>query len=237
MIKGMFKTKKGANLFCFISGLILIILLLINGPEKNNILSRFYAQIFSVAFVFCVCNIILYFLNFRAFLTVDEYYIQGKFNWFNKIDCYLTDIEYASMKNNILSLFLKNGKKVDVLGLDNLYDICTFIRENLKNDDVDIDEINIQYEAYTKQRKKEIIYVIVCCALMFAFIFITVGLTDGREIFDFNTTDKIIFLCMCVAELFTIIITFYYALKTGKTLLQIEKCQYLIDKHKNEQVN
>ena len=77
-------------------------------------------------------------------------------------------------------------------------------------------------------KKKGLIYVCSGLALMFINIFITVFLTGDREMYEFRKTDWIVFAIMCVIEIVTVIATFYFARKTGKNNVPIEKLKYCI---------
>ena len=65
---------------------------------------------------------------------------------------------------------------------------------------------------------------------MFVIIFITVFLTGEREIHEFSNIDWTIFAIMCAIEIVTGIATFYFAGKTGKNNIPIEKLRYTIQR-------
>lgn len=56
-----------------------------------------------------------------------------------------------------------------------------------------------------KTTLKKQIPIYICCVLMFFWIFLTVFLTGGRETYEFNQTDNIIFLCFIIVEILTLI--------------------------------
>lgn len=55
-----------------------------------------------------------------------------------------------------------------------------------------------------KANKKYLISTVISSALMFIWIFITVFLTGGREIYEFTETDKLIFSCFIMMEILTV---------------------------------
>ena len=61
-------------------------------------------------------------------------------------------------------------------------------------------------------KKKPIIILIVCLIAMFAWIFLAVALTGGREISEMNTRDHWVMVGLILTELMTI----FLALKLGK---------------------
>lgn len=64
--------------------------------------------------------------------------------------------------------------------------------------------------------KKYLTGCIISGALMFAWIFLTVLLTGGREIEDFTTMDTYIFMAFIAVEIITFICCFYFGIKLGK---------------------
>jgi hypothetical protein len=79
-------------------------------------------------------------------------------------------------------------------------------------------------------KKKELISVYSGVALMFIIIFITVFLTGEREMHEFSNLDWTIFAIMGAIEIATVIATFYFAQKTGKNNIPIEKLHYEIQR-------
>ena len=77
-------------------------------------------------------------------------------------------------------------------------------------------------------KKKGLVYVCFGVALMFINIFVAVFLTGEREMYQFSNGDWTIFIVMCAIEIVTVIATFYFAQKTGKNNVPIEKLQYAI---------
>lgn len=98
-------------------------------------------------------------------------------------------------------------------------------------------EVNEQPEALIEKlnnlkttKKKGFIYVCSGLALMFVNIFITVFLTGEREMHEFSKIDWTIFAIMGVIEIATVVTTFYFAGRTGKNNVPIEKLKYYIQR-------
>lgn len=83
-------------------------------------------------------------------------------------------------------------------------------------------------------KKKGLIYVCSGVALMFIIIFITVFLTGEREMHEFSNIDWTLFAIMVATEIATAVATFYFAGKTGKNNIPIEKLQYEIQRRNIE---
>lgn len=67
-----------------------------------------------------------------------------------------------------------------------------------------------------KQSKKYLIGMLVSSILMFAWIFITVLLTGGKEIEDFTSVDSKIFICFIAIEIITSVVMLIFAVKLGR---------------------
>ena len=170
-------------------------------------------------------------LNFGAFIHIDEDSIKAKYHWFGKIDCKLSDVVFAVARVNTLIIQLKDGKTHTIMGIENSWPLASIIRRNMSFEVTEQPEILIEKLNNLKATKKNgLIYVCSGVALMFVIIFITVFLTGEREMHEFSNIDWTIFAIMSVIELATVITTFYFAGKTGKNNITIEKLQYEIQR-------
>ena len=166
-------------------------------------------------------------LNFGAFIHIDEDSIKAKYHWFGKIDCKLSDVTFAVARVNTLIIQLKDGKTHTIMGVENSWPLASMIRRNMSFEVTEQPEVLMEkLNTLKSAKKKGLIYV--CCGLvlMFINIFITVFLTGEREMHEFSKIDWIIFAVMCVVEFATVVITFYFANKTGKKNVPIEKLKY-----------
>lgn len=68
--------------------------------------------------------------------------------------------------------------------------------------------------------KKYLLGTVISIALMFAWIFLTVLLTGGREIEDFTALDTYIFTGFIITEIITMICCFYFAFMLGRAKRQ-----------------
>ena len=69
-----------------------------------------------------------------------------------------------------------------------------------------------------KKISKHLISVIVTCILMFVWIFLTVILTGGREMYEFTELDKSIFIGFIIVEIITLFVMFFSLIKYIKTV-------------------
>lgn len=177
----------------------------------------------------CLVVIPSWLLNYGAFIRIDEDSIKAKYHWFGKIDCKLSDVDFASAGTNTLNIQLKNGKCHTIMGIANSLELSSVIRRKMSFDVTEqpktlIEKLNNLISA----RKRDIIYVCSGVAMMFINLFITAFLTGERELYEFSKIDWIIFVVMGVIEFATIVATFCFAHKAGKNNVTIEKLQYAI---------
>ena len=231
-MEGMFFRKK-FNIWLFllfVCGLFFIglyIFLNIVDPEATSELLTFLIM----GIVIILVVIPSWLLNFGAFIHINEDSIKAKYHWFGKIDCKLSDVVFAVARVNTLIIQLKDGKTHTIMGIENSWPLASIIRRNMSFEVTEQPEILMEKLNNLKATKKNgLIYVCSGVALMFVIIFITVFLTGEREMHEFSNIDWTIFAIMSVIELATVITTFYFAGKTGKNNIPIEKLQYEIQR-------
>lgn len=231
-MEGMFLRKK-FNIWLFLlfsCGLCFIglyIFLNIVDPEATSELLTFLI----VGILIILVVIPSWLLNFGAFVHIDETSIKAKYHWFGKIDCKLSDVVFAVARVNTLIIQLKDGKTHTIMGIENSWPLCSVIRRNMSFDVTEQPEtLNEKLNNLKATKKNGLIYVCSGVALMFVIIFITVFLTGEREMHEFSNIDWTIFAIMVATEIATAVATFYFAGKTGKNNIPIEKLQYEIQR-------
>ena len=231
-MEGMFLRKK-FNIWLFLlfsCGLCFIglyIFLNIVDPEATSELLTFLI----VGILIILVVIPSWLLNFGAFVHIDETSIKAKYHWFGKIDCKLSDVVFAVARVNTLIIQIKDGKTHTIMGIENSWPLCSVIRRNMSFDVTEQPEtLNEKLNNLKATKKNGLIYVCSGVALMFVIIFITVFLTGEREMHEFSNIDWTIFAIMVATEIATAVATFYFAGKTGKNNIPIEKLQYEIQR-------
>lgn len=173
--------------------------------------------------------ILSWLLNFGAFIHIDDDSIKAKYHWFGKIDCKLSDVTFAVARGNTLIIQLKDGKTHTIMGVENSWPLASMIRRNMSFGVTEQPEVLMEkLNTLKSAKKKGLIYVCSGVALMFIIIFITVFLTGEREMHEFSNIDWTLFAIMVATEIATAVATFYFAGKTGKNNIPIEKLQYEI---------
>ena len=231
-MEGMFLRKKfNVWLFLlFLCGLAFIgmyIFLNIVDPTATSKLLTFLI----IGIMICLVVIPSWLLNSGAFIHIDEDSIKAKYHWFGKIDCKLSDVVFAVARVNTLIIQLKDGKTHTIMGIENSWPLASIIRRNMSFEVTEQPEtLNEKLNNLKANKKNGLIYVCSGVALMFVIIFITVFLTGEREIHEFSNIDWTIFAIMLATEIATAVATFYFAWKTGKNNIPIEKLQYEIQR-------
>ena len=231
-MEGMFLRKK-FNIWLFllfVCGLFFIglyIFLNIVDPKATSELLTFLI----IGILIILVVITSWLLNFGAFIHIDEDSIKAKYHWFGKIDCKLSDVVFAVARVNTLIIQLKDGKTHTIMGIENSWPLASIIRRNMSFEVTEQPEILMEKLNNLKATKKNgLIYVCSGVALMFVIIFVTVFLTGEREMHEFSNIDWTIFAIMCAIEIVTVIAIFYFAQKTGKNNIPIEKLHYEIQR-------
>ena len=138
---------------------------------------------------------------------------------------------FAVARVNTLIIQLKDGKTHTIMGIENSWPLASIIRRNMSFEVTEQPEtLNEKLNNLKANKKNGLIYVCSGVALMFVIIFITVFLTGEREMHEFSNIDWTIFAIMVATEIATAVATFYFAGKTGKNNIPIEKLQYEIQR-------
>lgn len=229
-MEGVFFRKKPISyslvlLVCGLTFIGMYITLKIIDPQKANELF----VLFIAGIVICLIVVPSLMINHGAFIHIDGDSIKAKYHWFGKIDCKVSDVEFAEAKINTLIIQLKGGKTHTITGVKNSFELCCLIRRNMSFEVTDKPEVLVKkLDSLNVARKKEIAYVISGCVLMFIIIFVTVFLTEGREFHEFCKTDWTLFSVISILEIANVIAIFFFARKAGKKNIPMHKLDYSI---------
>lgn len=235
-MEGMFLRKK-FNIWLFLlfaCGLFFIgLYIFLNIVDPGATSERLTFLIMGILIILFV--IPSWLLNFGAFIHIDDDSIKAKYHWFGKIDCKLSDVTFAVARVNTLIIQLKDGKTHTIMGVENSWPLASMIRRNMSFGVTEQPEVLMEkLNTLKSAKKKGLIYVCSGVALMFIIIFITAFLTGEREMHEFSNIDWTLFAIMVATEIATAVATFYFAGKTGKNNIPIEKLQYEIQRRNIE---
>ena len=166
-------------------------------------------------------------LNHNAFLTFADGRIKGKYHWFGKIDCHISDVEFVQAQINTLVIRMKDGTVHQIMGVLNPWDFVCAMEPRLDFQAREsAEELMLQLCDIKHARKREIAFTVCLWVLMMLSIFVTVFLTDGKELSGFVRRDWIIFWIMCAVGVSALVAMFCFAQKAGKKLFLIEALAY-----------
>lgn len=223
----IFKKRSFWNYFCQFGGLFLIgLFIFISYKDQTATIGGILTGVIIGTIIFTLSTVFMFF-NFKAYLSIEDGRIMGKYHWFGKIDCDISDVAFALPQINTLSILLKNGKRHVIMGIENPWPLATEIRrQTFALESEDPGPLHKKLEFEQTARKKKLFWVLGGIAMMFVNIFIAVALTGGRDMYDFSKLDWILFASMGVLELATVVLTFYFAKQCGKYLLPIEYLKF-----------
>lgn len=227
MINATFTKKHLWNTFFLFGGLFAIGLFVFIGyTDPDSTMAGVLSGVILGA-ILCLFGILSLLFNFRAYLYIKDDHIKGRYHFFGKISCEISDIAFAQAYMNTLTILLRSGKRYGIVGIGNSAEFCSAIRRATFQPETDAPG-NIRRELAEVQaaQKKRITYVIVGIALMFATIFAGVFLTGSRELYDFTKLDWCVFAGMWMVEVLIAAATFYFAGKSSKNHLSVDHLSF-----------
>lgn len=229
-MKGVFTRKKfNVSLFLlFLCGLFFVGMYIFVNIVDSTATSETLSFLF-VGMLICLFVILSWFLNYRAFFHISDNSIQARYHWFGKLECNISDVDFAHAQLNTLTIQLKNGKCHTIMGIENSWELCSAILRKIPFETTEQPEKLIKTLNKTKSaKKKNFIYAILGIVLMFVNIFITVFLTDGKDINEFGKIDWFVMAVMGTIEIATVVVTFCFAHNAGKADFILVKLHYYI---------
>ena len=226
---GVFKHNKATGITIILSGILLIALFIFIGFKDPDATLNGLLVGCGLGTFFCLIGTGFLLFNYNSFFYIDNGHIKGKYHYFGKINCNICDVAFTLGRNQTLIIQLKDGKTHTIMGIKNAWQLASIIRQNTPFEVAEQPESLIEeLNNFKSDKKKGLIYVCSGLVLMFVIIFITVFLTGEREMHEFSNIDWTVFAIMCAIEIVTVIATFYFASKTGKNNVPIEKLKYCI---------
>jgi len=179
-----------------------------------------------VTIIFFSFTIIPFLYNHKAYLYINDNKIVGKFGFFKRLECNISEVTFVLAQNDTIHIVLKD-RKYYIMGIKNAYAVSAFIQQKMPFSPCDVTEEEIEnIKKRTQKRKKNIILVFCTLGLSFAWLFITIFLTGAKDLPEFNRLDWIFFWIMWILEIPTVISMFIFAIMSGKGNLQFEKQIY-----------
>lgn len=149
-------------------------------------------------FISILCGISLY-VNRKAYIHVDEDKISAFCHFGLALECNLSEVSNVSFGGTGLNLQLKNGKKYNLMNLENAYQIGKFIQKKISIKpaiSLNKDQLISAITLLKKKRKLEGISSIICFLLLFPGILLIAALTGWKDLQEFAVNDWIVFSVM-----------------------------------------
>lgn len=224
-MEGIFEKSRFSIIYNFI-GIILGLSLIVTfthfvfTSEFNNDL--LFISIFFIFFglVVTILSFLSLFLNRGAYFHLDENGITSKFLIKTKLDCKYSEIAFCEYSYDNLIIRMNNGKRYFIPKMVNSFLICDEIRRRInaysKKDDIPLEKRLSELKNIKEKRKKLLIITVILVSLLFLAIAVTVIITDGKEISDFNNNEKKLFIGYIAFSVVDVIFAFLFASKSGK---------------------
>jgi len=194
--------------------------------EKNMTAAGDIFAFSFVTIIFFSFTIIPFLYNHKAYLYINDNKIVGKFGFFKRLECNISEVTFVLAQNDTIHIVLKD-RKYYIMGIKNAYAVTASTQQKMPFSPCDVTEEEIEnIKKRTQKRKKNIILVFCTLGLSFAWLFITIFLTGAKDLPEFNRLDWIFFWIMWILEIPTVISMFIFAIMSGKGNLQFEKQIY-----------
>ena len=91
-------------------------------------------DIFAFSFltiIFFSFTIIPFLYNHKAYLYINDNKIVGKFGFFKRLECNISEVTFVLAQNNTIHIVLKD-RKYHIMGIQNAYAISAFIQQKCR---------------------------------------------------------------------------------------------------------
>ena len=135
------------------------------------------------------------FVHKKAYIKVNNGKISAFCHFGLWLNCDIQDVDSVSYGNFSLSIYLKNGKRYNLINLDNVEQVGTYIRRRLSPKAKTIwnkEELLEEVPLLRKKRLHECIISMSCFVLIIPAIFLIASLTGWKDLTDFVAGDWVI---------------------------------------------
>lgn len=158
--------------------------------------------------------------NKGAYLSIERSKIDAQYSFGTKISFDISEISCVYVYGNSLIIKTVYNKAHTVLLL-NASEIYKYIRHwqkyfNKQDKKTDVGATGIFLSALKPKYRLYLALTIFFCLMMFVNVFITVALTSGRELSEFDDRQSIIFIIFTLTEAVTATFSFIFASKAGR---------------------
>ena len=110
-----------------------------------------------VTIIFFSFTIIPFLYNHKAYLYINDNKIVGKFGFFKRMECNISEVTFVLAQDDTIHIVLKD-QKYYIMGIKNAYAISTFIQQKMPFSPCEVTEALVErIKKRTQDRKKNII--------------------------------------------------------------------------------
>lgn len=204
---GIFSNRRWtaiSNILGLVSGIFLaalfIFLMIVDDFGSDTGLSLYFIGLGILVFLLCAVSL---YVNKNAYIHAEGDELSGYFHFGLALRCRIEEIEAISWGGTMLNLQLKNGKQYVMYNLGNAYELGKYIKQRMPLSPLATkskEQLMQTVRTMGTRRRNTGFALAGCFVLIFAGIFLTVWLTDGREMRDFTAVDWQVFRSMIAAD-------------------------------------
>ena len=126
-----------------------------------------------VTIIFFSFTIIPFLYNHKAYLYINDNKIVGKFGFFKKLECNISEVTFVLAQIDTIHIVLKD-RKYYIMGIKNAYAISAFIQQKMPFSPCDVTEEEIEnIKKRSQNQKKNIILVFLSQRFVPSFVSFT----------------------------------------------------------------
>lgn len=163
----------------------------------------FFALIISI-----LCGVSLY-VNKRAFIHMDEEHISAFCQYGLSLECKLTDVEWVTYGGAGLDIRLKNGKKYNLINLENAYQLGRFIVKRIPEPPMPSrskESLIAELSVMKRKRNREAIVALSGFVLLIPLVLVGSAVTGNAELHQFGSDDWRIFAILATVGILMVIV-------------------------------
>ena len=212
---GIFTNQKRTRLYNIIglvcglfSALLFGFVLIVDGEGTletflTSCVITFFALIVSI---FCCASL---YVNRRAFIHVDEEHISAFCQYGLSLECKLTDVEWVTYGGAGLDIRLKNGKKYNLINLENAYQLGRFMIKRIPEPPVPSrskESLIAEISVMKRKRNREAIVALSGFVLLIPLVLVGSAVTGNAELHQFGGDDWRIFTILAAIGILMVIV-------------------------------
>ena len=163
----------------------------------------FFALIISI-----LCGVSLY-VNKRAFIHMDEEHISAFCQYGLSLECKLTDVKWVTYGGAGLDIRLKNGKKYNLINLENADQLGRFIVKRIPEPPVPSrskESLIAELSVMKRKRNREAIVALSGFVLLIPLVLVGSAVTGNAELHQFGSDDWRIFAILATVGILMVIV-------------------------------